>query len=165
MSLDQLRRILMSVAITVRTQTIFATLLLCLTFISYASSHLSKDPRVNDARKLVDERRYDEALERLRTFAVGHPDKTDVLFLIGISAIESASLPGKTTAEKEKLLSEAILALHVILVDRPELTRVRLELARAFFLKGEDALSKEQFEIVLSTNPPFRDEGKHQFVP
>ena len=41
-----------------------------------------------------------------------------------------------------------------MLVNRPDLVRVRLELARAFFLKGEDGLAKEHFERVLAGNPP-----------
>ena len=41
-----------------------------------------------------------------------------------------------------------------MLVDRPDLVRVRLELARAFFYKGDDSLSKEHFERVLAGNPP-----------
>ena len=41
-----------------------------------------------------------------------------------------------------------------MLVDRPDLVRVRLELARAFFLKGEDTLSRDHFERVLAGDPP-----------
>ena len=41
-----------------------------------------------------------------------------------------------------------------MLVDDPGLTRVRLELARAFFYKGEDSLSKHHFERVLAGTPP-----------
>ena len=41
-----------------------------------------------------------------------------------------------------------------MLIDQPGLIRVRLELARAFFYKGEDGLSQEHFERVLAGNPP-----------
>ena len=41
-----------------------------------------------------------------------------------------------------------------MLVDRPGLVRVRLELARAFFLKGENDLSRKHFEHVLAGSPP-----------
>ena len=37
---------------------------------------------------------------------------------------------------------------------RPGLVRVRLELARTFFLKGQDALARRHFERVLAGNPP-----------
>lgn len=45
-------------------------------------------------------------------------------------------------------------ALRAILVERPGLVRVRLELARAFFLKGDDGLAREHFERVLAGGPP-----------
>ena len=53
-----------------------------------------------------------------------------------------------------QLLDEAIAALHTMLIDRPDLVRVRLELARAFFLKGEDSLARSHFERVLAGKPP-----------
>ena len=52
-----------------------------------------------------------------------------------------------------RFLDEAITALHVILVGQPGLVRVRLELARAFFLKGKDSLAREHFERVLAGKP------------
>ncbi|MYE58287.1 MAG: DUF560 domain-containing protein [Alphaproteobacteria bacterium] len=39
-------------------------------------------------------------------------------------------------------------------MDRPELVRVRLELARAFFLMGEDTLARRHFEQVLAGDVP-----------
>ncbi|MDE2789056.1 MAG: hypothetical protein OXI81_01350 [Paracoccaceae bacterium] len=41
-----------------------------------------------------------------------------------------------------------------MLVDRPDLVRVRLELARTLFLKGKDRLAKQHFEPVLASDPP-----------
>ena len=41
-----------------------------------------------------------------------------------------------------------------MLVARPDLVRVRLELARAFFLKGEDGLAGKHFEEVLAGDVP-----------
>ena len=41
-----------------------------------------------------------------------------------------------------------------MLVTRPDLIRVRLELGRAFFLKGEDSLARRHFEQVLAGKPP-----------
>ena len=45
-------------------------------------------------------------------------------------------------------------SFRTMLIDRPDLVRVRLELARAFFLKGEDSLSRRHFEQVLGGKPP-----------
>ena len=120
-----------------------------------ARSHVSKDPRVENARALMKQRRHIEALRILRPLAPSHPDKEDVLFLIGLSAIEAARrLPAGKEKEKTALLDEAIAALRAILINRPGLVRVRLELARAFFFKREDGLSREHFERVLAGKPP-----------
>ncbi len=120
-----------------------------------ARSHVSKDPRVENARALMKQRRHIEALRILRPLAKGHRDRTGVLFLIGLSAIEaSRRLPASQEKEKTALLDEAIAALRAILINRPGLVRVRLELARAFFFKREDALSRGHFERVLAGKPP-----------
>ena len=117
-------------------------------------SHLSSDPRVVDARALVESGRFSEALAVLRPLAPDHPDRTDVLFLLGLAAIEASLQADTGEAERTALLDEAIAALRAILIDRPGLVRVRLELARAFFLKREDDLSREHFERVLADGPP-----------
>ena len=65
--------------------------------------------------------------------------------------LEGAHLP---EAEREARFDEAIAVFRSILVARPELVRVRLELARAFFLKGEDRLARRHFEAVLAGNVP-----------
>ena len=118
-------------------------------------SHLSSDPRVNDARALIENGRFPEALAVLRPLAPDHADRTDVLFLVGLAAIGASQQAGAgEEGERAALLDEAVAALRAILVDRPGLVRVRLELARAFFLKGEDDLSREHFERVLAGGPP-----------
>ena len=74
------------------------------------------------------------------------------LFRQGMTALVHA-----TEAEgdrRDELLDEAIAAFRRMLVADPGLVRVRLELARAFFLKGEDGLAKRHFEHVLAGKPP-----------
>ena len=74
------------------------------------------------------------------------------LFREGMEAIEEAS---RTEGDRhDELLDEAIAAFRKMLVADPSLARVRLELARAFFLKGEDTLAKRHFEQVLAGKPP-----------
>ena len=115
--------------------------------------HLSSDPRVNSARALVKGGRFHEALAILRPLAPGHPDQTDVRFLIGLAAIGASRLPGTGEAEKTALLDEAIASFHSILIHRPGLVRVRLELALAFFIKEEDGLARQHLERVLAGRP------------
>ena len=109
---------------------------------------------VVDARELVRNGKIDEALDALRALAKTHPKHTDILFLLGLAAIERSEQPDITEADREALLADAITALRTILIDQPDLVRVRLELARAFFLKEDDSLARDHFERVLAGNPP-----------
>ena len=119
--------------------------------------HLSDDPEVNRARALIRAGAHQAALAVLRPMAAeaaGRTDRTDVLFLTGLAAMRAAERPGRAEARRAALLDEAVAALRAILVERPGLVRVRLELARAFFLKREDGLARRHFERVLAGNPP-----------
>ena len=106
------------------------------------------------ARALVDSGQFEEALAMLRPLAKVREVEANVLFLIGLAATGASQRPGVAEADREALLDEAIAALHLMLIDRPGLVRVRLELARAFFLKGENDQSRRHFERVLAGNPP-----------
>ena len=110
--------------------------------------------RVEQARDLVGQGRFEDALAILRPLAEGREVDPSVLFQTGLAAVGASLRPGVAEADREALLDEAIAAFRAMLVDRPELVRVRLELARAFFLKGQDGLSRQHFERVLAGNPP-----------
>ena len=106
------------------------------------------------ARELLKAGKPQEALAVLRFLADRHPAERNVRFLLGLAAIQSALRPDIQEAERLAFLDEAITALRGILVNSPGLVRVRLELARAFFLKEEDTLAREHFERVLAGRPP-----------
>ena len=132
-------------------------LLIAGTAINAAGAELNRPediPGVAAARVLVDNGKFVEALDVLRPLAKTHPKRTDILFLLGLAAIEISERLDITEADREALLADAITALRTILIDRPDLVRVRLELARAFFLKGDDGLARDHFERVLAGNPP-----------
>ena len=107
-----------------------------------------------DARTLIQEGDYDQALLILRSLAREHPKDTQVLFLTGLAAIEKSRHPDTREEDRYVLLDEAIGVLHTILIDQPNLERVRLELARSFFYKQEDRLARRHFERVLAGKPP-----------
>ena len=120
-----------------------------------AESALTADEGVAEARAAFFQRgRPAEALELLLPLARRHPERTDIRFLLGLAAIEAARIPGVSEANREVLLDKAIASLLAILIDRPELVRVRLELARAFFYKEEDSLARRHFERVLAGDVP-----------
>ena len=109
---------------------------------------------VAETRTLIEQGRFEEALSILRPLAQDRAVEANVLFLIGLAATGASQQPGLSGDEREALLDEAIASLRVMLIDRPDLVRVRLELARAFFLKGENDLSRKHFEHVLAGSPP-----------
>ena len=78
----------------------------------------------------------------------------DVIFQIGSAAMGAAQQPGLSEAQRDALLDDAIKIFHGLLVLRPDLVRVRLELARAFFLRERDGLARRHFEIALAADPP-----------
>ena len=80
-------------------------------------------------------------------------DRTAILFRIGMQSLAAAAEQVDDEARQE-LYDRAIAAFRLILVNRPELVRVRLELARAFFLKGQDGLARRHFELVLAGGVP-----------
>ena len=84
--------------------------------------------------------------------AWGAEDPTGKRFRIGMEAV-GAAMRAEGDA-RDAHLDRAIAAFRDILIDRPELVRVRLELARAFFLKEEDVLARRHFEQVLAGRPP-----------
>ena len=118
-------------------------------------THLSSDPRVNTARVLVERNRFAEALAILRPLVVSeHPDQTDVRFLLGLAASRGSQTRGLTDEQRTALLDEAIAAFRSILIKRPDLVRVRLELGLAFYLTEDDQLAREHFERALVGQPP-----------
>ena len=109
---------------------------------------------ISETRTLIEEGRFEEALGILRPLAQGGTVEANVLFLIGLAATGASQQPDLSGGEREALLDEAIASLRAMLVDRPDLVRVRLELARAFFLKGENDLARKHFWHVLAGSPP-----------
>ena len=117
-------------------------------------SHLSSDTRVSTARVLIERQRYAEALAILAPLVPDHPDQTDVRFLIGLASSRWSQEPGLEDDQRLAFLDQAITAFRSILIRRPELVRVRLELALAFYLKQDDQLARGHFERALVGKPP-----------
>lgn len=105
-----------------------------------AQAQTSPDP-LAPLRELVNDGRMKEAYELAR-------QSEDMLgeagfdFLYGLSAVES----GHAAA--------GVLALERVVSAFPDDVNARLELARAYFILGEDARSLEEFNGVLAKNPP-----------
>ena len=121
---------------------------------SSAPANQPSEGSVSEARALIKDRRFTEALVLLQPFLEGGPIETDVLFLIGLASTRASQQSGLAEEDRETLLDGAIAAYRSILIHEPGLVRVRLELALAFFLKEEDDLAIDHFERVLAGRPP-----------
>ena len=107
-----------------------------------------------EAKALIDAGRFGDALVLLQPMLGEGVVEANALFLYGLAAVGAAEQPDLTDEVRKALLVEAVAAFITMLVDRPELVRVRLELARTFYLLGEDDLARHHFELVLAGNPP-----------
>ena len=120
---------------------------------------------VGSALALIDAGRFEEAIVALRPLLGEETVHADVLFLYGVASLEAAQMPGRSDDQRQVLLNEAIAAFRAMLVNAPGLVRVRLELARAFFLQGRDGLARRHFELVLAGGVPDTVAAKvHQFL-
>ncbi len=139
----------------------FALVLLSTAAPASADSAAGAQPRppsveaaIERARALMAAGEPGKALDLLRELPREGVRRLSVLFQTGMAAVLASGKADLSEDERDALLDEAIAALHAILVERPDLVRVRLELARAFFLKEEDGLSRRHFDQVLAGNPP-----------
>ena len=80
-------------------------------------------------------------------------NRAAALFRVGMTALGAAEQADSDDARQE-LYDKAIAVFRLILINHPELVRVRLELARTFFLNGQDGLARRHFELVLAGRVP-----------
>ena len=116
-------------------------------------SQTTENPQITRARVLIEIGHYSAALRLLSNLKINDSDNTQTLFLIGLAATRLSQQVDISEQEKTFLLDTAIEAFREILHNRPELFRVRLELALAYFLRRDDRQSRQHFERVLAGNP------------
>lgn len=95
----------------------------------------------DDVRALLEKGQVGEAYE----LALKHSDQLGEPafdFHFGVAAIGAGRA------------GEGVLALERFVVNAPQNINGRLELARGYFVLGEDARARSEFEIVLAANPP-----------
>ena len=109
---------------------------------------------VTEAQTLMDAGRFMEALAVLKPLIEREVVEGGTLFLYGLAALQASQQQEVPEETREALLDEAIAVFREILVSRPDLVRVRLELGRAFFLKGRDGLARRHFTLVLAGGVP-----------
>ena len=109
------------------------------------------------AGALVGAGRFEEAIVALRPLLEQETIEPNALFLYGLASLEASQRPDRPDEEREVLLDEAIAAFHVMLVQRPDLVRVRLELApRELVLPLEEERARQRW---IGTLPDSRELG------
>ena len=96
----------------------------------------------DEALKLFKNANYEEAYKKFTDLLQDDYTNKEVNFYLARSAFESGKL------------EIALSAYERILLYYPNEQRIRLEYARVLFLLGLASQSKEEFQIVLDTNPP-----------
>ena len=110
--------------------------------------------QVAEAQALIDAGRFMEAVLLLGPLVQEQVIHADSLFLYGLASLQASQQEGVAADTKRTLMSQAIASFRAMLVTAPGLVRVRLELARAFFLNGQDGLARRHFEMVLAAGVP-----------
>jgi tetratricopeptide (TPR) repeat protein len=97
---------------------------------------------IQAAQLLMQAGKLTEAKRVLEDLRAKKPDDSEVLFLLGMIAVQEKDYP------------LAIHYFHAVLVHHPKVVRVRLELARAFYLKKDYDNAERQFRFARAGNPP-----------
>jgi tetratricopeptide (TPR) repeat protein len=101
-----------------------------------------KDNFKKQALEYLEQEKFQEAYDVLFRCYESNKDDIETNFLLGQACFGM------------KKFDDTIKYYDFILSKSPELHRVRLELARAYFEKGQYKEAKKEFEAVLATKPP-----------
>ncbi len=93
-------------------------------------------------RRLVESGQYEQAYSLGSTIQLEYEGTPNFDFYFGLSALETGHY------------QDAAFALERAAITRPDQSRIRLELARAFFLTNDFAAARTQFQSVLDESPP-----------
>jgi tetratricopeptide (TPR) repeat protein len=107
-----------------------------------ASSALSQDATLDRARRLVQSKQPKEALALLSPLEQQRAGDPEFDYLLGLAAVDS----GQHT--------RGVFALERVLAVRPDHAQARAEIARAYFLMGENKAAREEFEAAKRSRPP-----------
>ena len=98
---------------------------------------------LNDARTLIAEKKYPEAIEVLDKLQTQRPREPQARFLKGLALADS----GKT--------DEAIATFQAVLGDYPELPEPHNNLAVLYAQKGQYGLARDELEAAISAAPDY----------
>jgi tetratricopeptide (TPR) repeat protein len=111
-------------------------------FFFAASSALAQDATLDEARRLLEAKQPKAAFALLSALEQQRAGDPEFDYLLGLAAVDS----GQHT--------RGVFALERVLALRPDHAQARAEIARAYFLMGENKVAREEFEAVKRSGPP-----------
>lgn len=115
---------------------IFTVLYLIFTCSSVSASD------IKDIHRLIESQKYQEAYKLADSIKLENEGDPAFDYYYALSALE--------TGHPDK----AVFALERVIANQPDNQAAKLDLARAYYLKGEFEKSKTLFKLVLDTSPP-----------
>jgi hypothetical protein len=107
-----------------------------------ATSAFAQDAVISRARALIDAKQSQAAFDLLDPLEATRAGEPEFDYLLGVAAIDSGKL------------TRGVFALERVLAVRPDYPQARAEIARAYFLMGENRVARQEFEAVRAANPP-----------
>ncbi len=107
-----------------------------------AGTAYAQDATLARARTLIDSKQPQAAFDLLDPLEETRAGDPAFDYLLGQAAIDAGKL------------TRGVFALERVLAVQPDNAVARAEIARAYFLMGENRAAKEEFEAVRAANPP-----------
>ena len=111
-------------------------------FLFVSSNALSQDATLDRARGLIQANQGRAAYELLAPLEQQRAGDVEYDYLLGLAAIDAAQY------------TRGVFALERVLAVRPDHPQARAEIARAYFLMGENKAARQEFESVRRARPP-----------
>jgi len=121
-----------------------AALFWCVVFCALllAVSAQAQDATLARAKTLIESKQPQAAFDLLDPLESARAGEPDFDYLLGVAAIDSGKL------------TRGVFALERVLAVNPNHPQARAEIARAYFLMGENRAARAEFEAVRATQPP-----------
>jgi len=99
--------------------------------------------QLNEAKTLLDAKRYDDAIKRLSALSKDRPREPQARFLMAVAETDS----GRT--------QDAMATLRALLADFPELPEPRNNLAVLYASQGNYPLARQELELAITAAPDY----------